>query len=116
MFYKNNSFVAKTFYGVTDNAPHKSETAMLEEVCAYLSDASIIADDGLRSVSPTLLVHDLDGFNIDYLNNKVASSVLASNEDTKTYDYLTRVSRSAKDNSCNTYTRLTIFIKTIYNC
>lgn len=104
----------KTFYGVTDNAPHKSETAMLEEVCAYLSDASIIADNGLRSVSPTLLVHDLDGFNIDYLNNKVASSALVSNEETRTYDYLTRVSRSAKDNSCNTYTRLAEQVGDLY--
>ena len=104
----------KTFYGVTANAPHKSETAMLEEVCAYLSDASIVADDGLRSVSPTLLVHDLDGFNIDYLNNKVASSVLVSNEETKTYDYLTRISRSAKDNSCNTYTRLAEQVGDLY--
>ena len=104
----------KTFYGVTDDAPYKSETAMLEEVCAYLSDVSIVADDGLRSVSPTLLVHDLDGFNIDYLNNKVASSVLVSNEETKTYDYLTRVSRSAKDNSCNTYTRLAERVGDLY--
>ena len=106
----------REIYGIPEGGTYKSEQQMLEEVCAYLNDATIIkeGDEGLRSVAPTLLVHDLDGFNVDYLNNKIMSMADRFSEDSKVYDYLRRVSKSAKDNSCNTYTRLAEQVGDLY--
>ncbi len=98
----------KEFYGVSDKAAYKSEAQVIEEACAYLGRSAIeyAGPEGLRSVAPTLLVHDLDGFNINYFNNKASAMALASDRNSKTYDYLSRVAQSARDKSCNTYTRL----------
>jgi hypothetical protein len=99
----------KGYYGVSDTRAYKSEEDMIEEACAYIRATSRQVDDGtgaLRSVAPTLVVHDLDGFNVSYFNDKVGTMARATDENTATYDYIHRVSRSAKDNSCNTYTRL----------
>ena len=106
----------KSFYGVSETAAYKSESEMIEEACAYLNDATILkeSEEGLRSVSPTLLVHDLDGFNVDYFNNKISAMANSLDENSKTYDYLHRVSGSAKVNSCNTYTRLAQMAGDIY--
>lgn len=104
----------KGIYGIPEGGNYKSEDQMIEEVCAYLSDATIFKDDGLRSVAPTLLVHDLDGFNVNYLNNKISAKANALDPKSKTYDYLTRISKSARDNSCNTYTRLAEQVGDLY--
>ncbi len=104
----------KGIYGIPEGGNYKSEDQMIEEVCAYLSDATILKDDGLRSVAPTLLVHDLDGFNVNYLNNKISAKANALDPKSKAYDYLTRISKSARDNSCNTYTRLAEQVGDLY--
>ena len=85
-----------------------SEQEMLEEACRYIGDSSIVkkSDRGLRAVAPTLVVHDLDGFNIQYFNNKVANYKQLSDKDSKLVNYLDNVALSAKNNSCNTYRRL----------
>lgn len=104
----------KGVYGIPEGGNYKSEDQMIEEVCSYLNDATILKDDGLRSVAPTLLVHDLDGFNVNYLNNKIFARANTLDPSSKTYDYINRVAKSAKDNSCNTYTRLAEQVGDLY--
>lgn len=104
----------KGVYGIPEGGNYKSEDQMIEEVCSYLNDATILKDDGLRSVAPTLLVHDLDGFNVNYLNNKIFVKANTLDPSSKTYDYINRVAKSAKDNSCNTYTRLAEQVGDLY--
>lgn len=98
----------KSYYGITDNNLYKSENEMMEEACAYIQGLTRQVDDNgaLRSVAPTLVVHDLDGFNVNYFNNKIRSMYDPKDTSSAAYDYVTRISKSAKDNSCNTYTRL----------
>lgn len=104
----------KEYYGIPSDGSYKSEEQMIEEACSYINDASIIEDGTLRSVSPVFLVHDLDGFNIDYLNNKISARAGSLDPSSKTYDYLTRVSASAKANTCNTYARLAEQVGDLY--
>ena len=95
----------KKLFGASDNNPLKSESQLLEEVCRFLNDVSI-SSDGLTSQVPHLVVHDLDGFNIPFFNNRVANLSHYAADDSKMLDYSRRLSSQIGDASLNTYTRL----------
>ena len=98
----------KEIYGVSDNVPYKTEQQMIEEACDYIRSATRTVDENgvSRSVAPTLVVHDLDGFNTNYFNNRVMALRESVSDTSATRDYINRIAKSVKDNSCNTYTRL----------
>lgn len=95
--------VYKQFYGVSEVNSRKSESQMLEEVCAYLqSEASIV--DGKLS-TPPLVVHDLDGFNVPFLNNKIGSVYNSADRTNPITSYMEQVATVVRDNQINTYDR-----------
>ena len=98
----------KEIYGVTDGAAYKSESEIMEEACAYINSATKRVDENgaLHFVAPTIVVHDLDGFNINYFNNKVGTLRGSVDKESQVFEYLQNVMYSAKSNSCNTYERL----------
>lgn len=100
--------VYKSFYGMDSVNSYKSELDVLEEVSDFLINSSVTKEgaDGLRLASPSLIVHDLDGFNISYLNDKMIASRNLVGEDSKVISYLDNLSNSAQRNSYNTYHRL----------
>jgi len=100
--------VYKEFYGINDANAYKSELDVLEEVSDFLLNSSVTKEgtDGVRLASPSLVVHDLDGFNVSYLNNKLTASRSIAGEDSKIASYLDNLSGSSQRNSYNTYHRL----------
>lgn len=98
----------KEVYGITDDAPYKSELEMMEEACDYIRQFTRLEDENgvLNSVAPSLVVHDLDGFNINYFNNKVIAMRDIVDESSALYDYAERIAKSVKYNSRNTYQHL----------
>ena len=98
----------KKVFGASKENPSESEDQLLEKVCSFINSESM---QGTKRVIPTLVVHDLDGFNIPFFNRKVAEASRYASDDSKVYDYTRNILNRVQDNSLNTYDRLASRVK-----
>ena len=98
----------KSIYGKAGVRTYNSEQALLEDVCGFLNqNGQRINSEGVAEVAaPSLIIHDLDGFNIPFFNSKASSYRNVAKEDSKLNTYLNALSGPVKDNQFNTYARL----------
>lgn len=93
----------KKMFGVSESNPLESEEHLLERVCSFINSESI---QGTERVVPTLVVHDLDGFNIPFFNRRVAEVSRYAADDSKLFDYSKNLLNRIQNNSLNTYDSL----------
>ena len=98
----------KETFGVTDKHAINSESDILEQFFSEIySDTYEINKHGLlrqksfNTVVPTFVVHDLDGFNIPFINQRAAH--YASDYFPRTLDYSRRLSGRVANNCSNTF-------------
>lgn len=102
----------RNLYRAADEEAMRSESDVIEEFCAFLQNETVVKKTGKnlgRSTDvgvPTLVVHDLDGFNLPFLNKRASELYGQSPDDSKTRGYLENFSRRIQDASDNTYSRL----------
>lgn len=103
----------KKTFGATEEHPHyTSERDILEKFFDDIYEDTVAIDKGLlggtksiETVVPTFVVHDLDGFNIPFINRR--SSELADTfTSPRISDYLSRLSYRAENTSINTFEQL----------
>lgn len=96
-------------YRAANEGSMRSERDVIEDFCKYIQDESIlhVGKRGADAMSvPTLVVHDLDGFNIPYFNKRVALISRDAPASSSTQAYIKSFSKRIQDASANTYTRL----------
>ena len=104
--------VMRDVYRATDRASMKSEADIIEDFCKFLQDETVIekAGKGFRRSTevnvPSLIVHDLDGFNIPYFNKRAVSAMDNLPENSSTRGYVENFSKRIQSASDNTYSRL----------
>jgi len=102
----------RNLYRAADEEAMKSESDVIEEFCAFLQNETVVKKTSKklgRSTEvgvPTLVVHDLDGFNLPFLNKRASELYGQMPDDSKTRGYLENFSRRIQDASDNTYSRL----------
>lgn len=98
----------KSIYGKAGARTYTSEQGLLEGVCSFLNQNGqrINADGVAEVVAPSLIIHDLDGFNIPFFNSRVSSYRNVVKEDSKLNTYLDALAGLINDNQFNTYNRL----------
>lgn len=102
----------KSTFGVTEERQTlTSESDILEKFFDDMYGDTIVENKGLlgnvKSVEtsvPTFVVHDLDGFNIPFINRR--SSELANNLTPRMMDYNTRLANRVENVSINTFEQL----------
>lgn len=98
----------KKTYGITADNPHKSEEELLEEVINFINSNTVnrVIDGGLQPSHPKLVVHDLDGFNISFINSRIKSFAEVRDSSSVFTDYTQRLASELDGTSVNTYKRL----------
>lgn len=98
----------KKTYGVTSNNPYKSEEDLLKEVIEFIDSNTVnrVIDGGLQPLYPKLIVHDLDGFNISFVNSRIKSFAEIADSHSAFTDYTQRLASTLDNTSINTYKRL----------
>ena len=95
----------KAVFGATDQNPINTEQDILEAFFTQLYPNTHTGKKQLETVVPTFVVHDLDGFNIPFLNRRAG---LYSNQmpNSRTWDYYNRLSGRTQNKAINTFEEL----------
>ena len=101
----------KDTFGIPETGKVISEQDILEHFFDDIYEDTISVNKNLfgkvKSIDtevPTFVVHDLDGFNIPFINRRAAE--LADDNTSRIYDYATRLSKRVENTSINTFDEL----------
>lgn len=101
----------KKTFGIPDGGKAKSEAEVLEQFFSEIYDDTYeVTKQGVfqhkmfNTIVPTFVVHDLDGFNMPFINQRAAR--YSSEYFPRIMDYSQRLSGRAANNSLNTFEEL----------
>lgn len=93
-------------YRLAEGAERRTEADVIEDFCRFISDELQVSKKGQANV-PTLVAHDLDGFNVNYFNKRAAQVYDSTPDGSKVRGYFDgQLSRRVKEAADNTYEQL----------
>ena len=91
----------KAMFGVSDTRPNVvSESEILEDFFSHIYKDTFSAERA-ETIIPSFVVHDLEGFNIPYINRR--ASLYSDIPTSRTADYIQRIAARAEASSINTF-------------
>lgn len=91
----------KAMFGVSDTHPNVvSESEILEDFFSHIYKDTFSVERA-ETIIPSFVVHDLEGFNIPYINRR--ASLYSDIPTSRTADYIQRIAARAEASSINTF-------------